>query len=587
MKLRSVIQLLALAAILAGFCLSGCSVAGEDAWRYEPGIPGKVTGFTAKQGDQLVSLSWDTLDNAYTATSYNVYYVAATNTDAITKTNSTKINVTRSQTTISGLTNGVTYYFMVTAQNRYGESEASIQVAETPKPKSPADLTGTWYFHTLVSGPSAKWERGTIVIDDYGAVTFTEFLDSDHYNPADDSSTAVTPPADVNITMQSDKSLALSGSGAWVDFHGIMGSRKNMLLGNWTYSVDGSKAITIFQKKRDTDDYDVWDVSGTGNQNPHYPELAGNGPTRYAYHALNSGASVEWEYSNARVGQQAQFWTPDASLTGAGNLFPDGIGSIKDIIYWDYSTPTYKMTPMWDLMWKVTCFGVQPDGLVKEYDSYAEPSSRKDAKQNVIFTGRMTDDKTVIVGVSTKKEVKTGTITPNQFYLRVLQFNFKPTDQALPTYDLNDLAGTYLFHKIGAVKDSTGASTATWAYGKMQVTSAGVTTFPTYVDSKGATSSADTFTLAYYPDPGSDAHTWTTFANFVSPDTGAADAYSRYYDANGQPYFSVYTWWNLTSSLTPMSTSYYNEHATLSYNQDLVVMTRTDASGHSFIIGLK
>lgn len=328
-------------------------------------------------------------------------------------------------------------------------------------------------------------------------------------------------------------------------------------------------------------------MSGTGNQNPHYPELAGNGPTRYAWHALNSGASLEWEYSNARVGQQAQFWTPDASLTGPGNLFPDGIGSIKDIIYWDYSTPTYKMTPMWDLMWKVTCFGVQPDGLVKEYDSYAEPAARKDAKRNVIFTGRMTDDKTVIVGVATKKEVKSGTITPDQYYLRVLQFNFKPTDQAMPIYTLDDLAGTYLFHKLGAAKDTGGVSRAAWAYGKMSITNSGATTFPEYRDSTGAAASADAFTLAYYPDVGSDAHTWTTFANFVSPDTGPVDAHSRYFDANGQPYFSVYTWWNLTSSLTPMSTSYYNEHATLSYNRDLVVMTRTDSFGHSMIIGLK
>jgi hypothetical protein len=561
-----------------GLFITGCS---GEAFRYDPGVPGKVSGLAAKQGDQLVSLSWDSPNNAYTATSYNVYYVAATNTDAITKTNSTMINVKSNQFMVTGLTNNVPYYFMVTGVNRDGESEASIQVVETPKPKSQEDLTGTWYFHTLVSGPTAKWERGTITIDAGGGMVFTEFLDSDHYNPADDSSTSTTPPTDVTMTMQQDGSLLLSGTGAWASFHGIMGSRKNMLLANWTYSVDGSKAITIFQKKRDTDDYDIRDVSGTGNQNPYYPELAGNGPTRYTYHALNSGDSLQWEYSNARVGQQAQFWFPPIS-----DLFPQGVGSIKDIIYWDYSTPTYKIFPMWDLMWKVTCFGVQPDGLTKEYDSYAQPSDRLDGKRNVIFTGRMTDDKTVIVGVSTKKEVVTGDIK-NQFYLRVLQFNFKPTDQALPDYTnpdallklMDDLAGTYLFHKIGAAKDSGGIARASWAYGKMNITTAGVTTFPEYSDSNAATSSTDSFTLAYYPDTGSDAHSWTTFTNFVSPETG--DAASRYIDLN------IYTFWNLTSVLTPMSMKYYNEHATLSYNRDLVVMTRTDGFGHSLIIGLK
>ncbi len=582
MIIRPVRPLPALLCLLICLCAFGCSATGGDSFRYEPGIPSKVAGMAAKAGDRLVSLSWSTPDSSYVATSYNIYYVATTNAGSITRTNATKINVTSSQYVVNGLTNGVPYYFMVTAQNRDGESDASAPIVATPSPKSQADLTGAWYFHTLVSGPSAKWERGTVAIDASGAATFSDFMDSDHYNPDDDSSTAATAPTEVTVTMRGDGSLGVSGAGAWVDFHGIMGSRKNMLLASWSYSVDGSKAITIFQKKRDLDDYNISDVSGTGNQNPAYPELAGNGPTRYAYHALNSGASLAWEYCNARVGQQAQFWFPEAST-----LFPDGVGSIKDIIPWDYSTPSYKMAPMWDLMWKVTCFGVQPDGLVKEYDSFAEPSGRKDAKHNVIFTGRMTDDKTVIVGVSTRKEVKTGTVTPTQYYLRVLQFNFKPTDQAMPTYTLDDLAGTYRFQKIGAAKGSAGAVKASWAYGKMQVSGSGVTTFPEYNDSNSATSSADAFTLAWYPDTGSDAHSWTTFANFVSPDTGAADAAARYFDAAGQPYFSVYTWWNLTTALTPMSTRYYNEHATLSYNRDLVVMTRTDALGYSLIVGLK
>lgn len=571
-------QRCALLFLLVAWCLAGCSGGSK---RYDPGIPSQVSSLTAKPGDGLVSLSWETPDSAYVATSYTIYYVAATDASAVTRENATSVTVTSSQYVIHGLTNGTGYHFMVTARNRDGESPESVQVTATPTPKSQADLAGTWYFHTLVCGPGAKWERGTAEIDAGGTVTFTEFLDSAHYDPADDSSTPVTAPADMTVTMVGDGELELSGSGAWADFHGVMGSRKNMLLATWTYSVDGSRALTIFQKKRSGDDYDVRDVSGTGNQNPYYPELAGNGPTRYAYHALNSGASLEWEYSNARVGQQAQFWYPEVSTT-----FPLGIGSIKDIIYWDYSTPSYKMVPMWDLMWKVTCFGVRPDGLVKEYDSYAQPASRKDGAQNVIFTGRMTDDKTVIVGVSTKKEVRSGALTP-QYYLRVLQFNFKPTDQALPTYTLDDLAGTYKFHKIGAARDSGGTARASWAYGRMAITASGVTTFPRYRDSAPATSSADTFTLAYYPDVGSDAHTWTTFANFVTPDTGEADAHARYYDANGEPYFSVYTWWNATTVLTPMSTRYFNEHATLSYNRDLVVMTRTDAFGHSLIIGLK
>jgi hypothetical protein len=216
----------------------------------------------------------------------------------------------------------------------------------------------------------------------------------------------------------------------------------------------------------------------------------------------------------------------------------------------------------------------------------------------------MTDDKTVIVGVSTKNDIpaeqnSTGAITTisDQYFLRILQLNFLPTDQTMPTYTLNDVAGTYKFYKIGAVNVSSGVSQASWAFGKMQVASSGVTTFPQYTDSNSLLSIPDTFTLAYYPDTGSDGKTWTTFANFVTPDTG--DASSRYYDSHGQPYFSVWTWWNAIYNgagygqsgtgvaLVPMATAYYNEHGTLSYNRDLFVMTRTDALGYSMIVGLK
>ncbi len=463
-------------------------------------------------------------------------------------------------------------------------------------------MTGTWYFHTIVCGPSAKWERGTVVFDDSGNATFTDFLDSAHYNPADDSSTTVTPPSGLTVTVGGDGTITMSGTNAWSSFQGMMGSRKNMWVATWTYSsADGSRALTIFQKKRAADDYTVWDIAGTGGQNPVNPNLAGNGPTRFAYHALNSGSDLEWEYSNARVGQMAQFWTPSTT----SDFYPDGISSLKDVIYWDYSTPSYKMAAQYDLMWKCTSFGMRSDGMLKEYYNW-EPGG--DGSNNVVFTGRMTDDKTVVVGVSTKNVIPTtqlsaaqvAALTGNpvqtvsdQYFLRILQLNFIPTDQSLPAYTLSDAAGTYKFHEIGAT--SSGAtSQASWAYGKMRVAASGATAFPLWTDSNGLLSSQNAFTLSYYSDTGSDGNTWTTFANFTTPDTG--DAASRYYDGTGQPYFSVYTWWNALTNktqsgsgvrLVPMSTSYYNEHATLSYNMDLLVMTRTDAFGYSMIVGLK
>jgi hypothetical protein len=591
---RAILPLLCLVIALL---LNGCSggggsdALGGDAWRYDPGLPEKISLVQAVAGDELVTLSWT---SQYVATSYNIYY--APEGTPLTKATATRLTLNGGNFyAVQGLTNGITYQFMVTAANHNGEGPESDQVTAKPSPISQEDLQGTWYFHTLVCGPGAKWERGSVSINAAGDAVFLDFMDSAHHNPVDDTTTYVAPPPDVVLLVQGLKGeLAMSGTNAWPAFHGWMGSRKNMMVGTWTYAVDNSRAITVFQKKRAVDDYDVWDVAGTGSQNPRYPALQGNGPTRFAYHGLNSGSSIEWEYSNARVGQQAQFWSPPVST-----LFPEGINSIKDIIFWDYSTPNYKTWPMWDLLWKVTCFGVQPDGLVKEYDSFADTT---DGYRNIIFTGRMTDDKTVIVGVSTKNAIdptynSTGSIitVPGQYFMRILQLNFIPTDQSMPTYTLADLAGNYKFHKIGTAMNA-GVAQASWAYGMMQITTGGVTTFPQYADSSSATSTPDTFTLAYYPDTGSDNHTWTTFANFVSPNTGAVDAYARYYNPSAQPYVETWTWWNRLTTLTQSgegvrqvmpATTYFNEHGTLSYVRDLFVLTRTDGFGYSMIIGLK
>ena len=366
--------------ILCILLLVGCGGGGggSDPYRYDPGIPGQVTGVFAEGGDGLISLSWS--GNAV-ATSYNIYYVADNTAPAVTKTNGTKLNVTTTSKVISGLQNTTTYHLMVTAVNRDGEGAESAQVSAAPGAQSVADLAGAWYFHTLVSGSGAKWERGKVTIDASGNAVISDFQDSDHFNP-EKPDAVITPPAGFTFSLSQTGVLTQDGAGAWPGFHGTLGSRKNLMVGTFTPSV-ASRAITIFQKKRDTDDYRVADVSGTGSgQNPDDPTLQGNGPTRYAYHQLSSGSSTEWEYSNCKIGQHGGYW----------------LEQYKDITYWDYSTPTYKVAAKYDYLWKVTSIGVALDGLVKEYSNYA---AVRDGIHNVVFTGRMSADKTLIIGVST------------------------------------------------------------------------------------------------------------------------------------------------------------------------------------------
>ncbi|MGA2092290.1 MAG: BACON domain-containing carbohydrate-binding protein [Sedimentisphaerales bacterium] len=89
-------------------------------------IPSAPTGVTASAGDGQVSISWSAVSGA---TSYNIYW---STTSGVTKTNGTKITDATSPYSHTILTNGTTYYYIVTAVNSSGESMESAQVSATP-----------------------------------------------------------------------------------------------------------------------------------------------------------------------------------------------------------------------------------------------------------------------------------------------------------------------------------------------------------------------------------------------------------------------------------------------------------------------
>ncbi len=543
--------------------LAGCDFTKGDSFRYDPGIPPQVIGVRAAAGDRVVTLSWTA---NYVATSYNVYYLSQVAGSAVSPGTGTKINTTRSSVVIGGLDNNVTYHFIVAGQNRDGEGASSDQVSATPSPIDIASLVGNWWFHTLVTGADARWERGLVHIDGVGNATISSFEVSN----AQGGSDTPDPPLAFKFQVKETGELTQYGAGAWSGFRGTVGSRKNMMLATYSPSPT-SYALTVFQKEKAPSDpeYGIEDISGTGSgQNPYDPVLQGNGPTRFAYHALSSGSSTQWEYSNCKVGMHGQYWYDEQ-----GDRLPRDSFPYKDVIYWDYSTPAYKTAPKYDYLWKVTAFGMDPTGLVEEYQN--------NPPHDVVFTGRMTADKTVVVGVSTRRDAG-GAFT--QHFLRVMQLTFRPADQALPAPSLEDLVGDYKFHRL---------SPSGWSYGVMSVDDSGRTTFSKYADSSGHMSLTDSFKLSYYPDNGLKTNPdgsplYTDFANYTTP---AQDGRSHYYDPSGAPYVRYYDYWSYGRASDPLeipiSPYYYNEHASLSYNRDFIVLTRTDASGHSLLVGLK
>jgi hypothetical protein len=529
-------------AVLLALGSSGCNTPFDSTpFRYDPGPPQEITELRAEAGVGLVTLSW-TPDAA--STSYNVYYVSALMSDRVTRANATVVNVTTSSCVVDGLDNGVPYDFMVVGHNGYhGEGPDSEHVSATPGPFSKADLIGTWYFHTLVTGDGARWERGVLTVGDR-CKTVDEPCSSS-VSQFEASRAGSTTSRAFGLSADGDGNITQSGDAAWASFHGSMASRKNMMVATWEPSAT-SRAMTIFQRVKDpaAPEYSIADLEGTGQ--------TGAGPTLYAYHQLSAGSSTEWEYSNCRIGKQGQFWRDD----------------LRDVTYWDYGRPTYKTAPKYDFLWKTSSVGIDLDGLVQEV--------LNEGNHDVVFTGRMTVDRSVIVGVTTRKDEQGNETRP---FLRIEQLCFIPSGiQEAPTYTLADLAGAYRFHELSA---------SSWAHGTLTVTGAGEASFSEYADSAGDVSSFDTFRLYPYPDNGVEP--FAAFANFA---TAAQPGAPHYDDASGQPYHRQYDYWTYggfgqAAALPPVSADYLNEHASLSYHKDMLVLTRTDALGDSLIVGLK
>jgi hypothetical protein len=109
--------------ILSGVIISCLSCGGGSKSSNNPVIPPAPTNLIATAGNAQVALSWSA---STTAISYNVYN-STTSGGPYTKAGS----ASSTNYTITGLTNGTPYYFVVTAINSSGESRYSNQASAT------------------------------------------------------------------------------------------------------------------------------------------------------------------------------------------------------------------------------------------------------------------------------------------------------------------------------------------------------------------------------------------------------------------------------------------------------------------------
>jgi hypothetical protein len=233
----------------------------------------------ATPGNGQAGISWDPVPGA---TSYNVYYSTTT---GVTRGSVYKVIGTNANTSqaVNGLTNGTTYYLVVTAVGAGVESFESAQVIAKPLSTatsfSQTDLTGNWYFIRFAAGSSTGWRRGTATIAANGAVTVNSILNS--------SGNTTTPPAGtIAWTVNSRGVVTQSGTNALdPGNHGVMAANKQIIVG--TGSSGGSRAIYVCVKQG---------VTTFANS-----DLTSKS---FAIHALESGLSGpsnKWLYGNGHT----------------------------------------------------------------------------------------------------------------------------------------------------------------------------------------------------------------------------------------------------------------------------------------------
>lgn len=138
------------------FIVTAVDASGESAASSEvSAIPlEKPKGNQVTAGNGQVTVSWTA---AAGATSYNIYYSTAAGQE--TTASGVKFPNATSPQVITGLINGTTYYFVVTAVNDSGESSVSSEKSATPAaaPQPPASPTGVKVTSPAVGQMNVTW----------------------------------------------------------------------------------------------------------------------------------------------------------------------------------------------------------------------------------------------------------------------------------------------------------------------------------------------------------------------------------------------------------------------------------------------
>ena len=316
----------------------------------------------AVAGDKQVTLSWPSVTGA---TGYTLYWATAT---GVTKSTGTAITGATSPYTHTGLTNGTTYYYVVTASKGTEESKESSEASATPADSGTVSppvylaavagdkqITLTWGSVTGATGYTLYWSTskgvtkstGTAITGATSPYTHTGLTNGTTYYyvvTASKGAAESTESSEANATPKAPGTAPKAPT----NLVAVSGSKQVTL--NWNPSTGASSYIVYWSKTTG-----VTKKSGTaitGASSPHKHSGLANGTTYYYVVTAKNSYGESAESLEASAKPQGGATTPLAPKNlkaSAGDKkitlsWSPSAGATSYTLYWSFSSSVSKKT---------------------------------------------------------------------------------------------------------------------------------------------------------------------------------------------------------------------------------------------------